>query len=65
MEPDKHSRNELLIDAAKARDEAARYHRAAVMMRDPLIEDTLLARETELLSLAETLEAQAGKLPPA
>jgi len=64
LETDKHSRQELPIDAEKARHEASRYHRASLLIRDPMIEETLLARETELLKLAANLEAQAAKLTP-
>ncbi len=61
---DKLSAIEMLIEAATARQEAARYHRAAAMVRDPRAEELLQARETEFLKLAESLEAQATKLMP-
>lgn len=64
LETDKHSQQGLLIDAAKARHEADRYHRASLLAHDSMVEATLMARETELLRLAENLEAQAAKLTP-
>jgi hypothetical protein len=41
---DKRSREELLADAAKSRNEAQRFRRTAVLMNDPIIEATLIAR---------------------
>ncbi len=53
-----------MADAAKTRREADRYHRAAIIINDPMVEETLRAREIELIKLAESLEAQAAKLTP-
>ncbi len=63
-ETDIRSRYVLLIEAEKARLEAERYHRATILVRDPVVEETLQARENELLTLAESLEARAAKLTP-
>jgi hypothetical protein len=62
LEAEKRPREELLVKAAEARVEAARYHRAAVMINAPATEEALLARESELLKLAQSLEAQAAAL---
>ena len=62
METNKPTWLELMADAAKARREADRYHRATIIINDPMVEETLRARETELIKLAESLEAQAAKV---
>lgn len=50
--------------ADKARQQASRYHLPSLFIRDLMIEEILLADETEPLKLAESLEAQAARLMP-
>lgn len=57
------TRDWLLAAADKARTEASRFHRAAIVINDPIVEETLLLRETELLKLADSFE-EAAKLSP-
>jgi hypothetical protein len=57
------TRMECLTEAAAARTEASRCHRAAVMVCDLVVEETLLDREIALLKLAESWETQAATLP--
>ena len=52
---------EFLIEAAKARQEASRFRRAALIISDELVSDSLKGRAGELETLAAMLEAQATK----
>ena len=53
---------EILAEAAKARQEAGRFRRAALIISDELVVDSLNARAVELETLAAMLETQAAKL---
>jgi len=53
---------EILAEAAKARQEAGRFRRAALIISDELVVDSLKARAVELETLAAMLETQAAKL---
>ena len=53
---------EILAEAAKARQEAGRFRRAALIISDELVVDSLKARAGELETLATMLEAQAAKV---
>ena len=55
---------EILMEAAKARQEASRFRRAALIIGDELVVESLKARAGELETLAVMLEAQAAKTPP-
>lgn len=60
-ESDSHSSEELLAEAAKTRQQAARFRQAVTIVNDDLVEMSLRARAEELEQLAKTLEAQAAK----
>lgn len=60
-EPDKRSREELLADADKARNDGHRHRIAAFMVQDSVVEATLQGRANELETLAILLEAKANK----
>jgi hypothetical protein len=64
LETDKRSREELLVDAAKARRDAQRHRTAALIVHDSLVEETLRTRADELITLAAILEAKASKITP-
>jgi hypothetical protein len=49
-EPETRTPEGLLTEAAKARTEAGRYHRAGLMVHDDIVEETLLQRESELIN---------------
>jgi hypothetical protein len=53
---------EILTEAAKARQEAGRFRRAALIISDDLVVDSLKGRAGELETLAAMLEAQAAKI---
>jgi hypothetical protein len=53
---------EILTEAAKARQEANRFRRAALIVSDELVVDSLKGRAGELDTLATMLEAQAAKV---
>jgi len=53
---------EILAEAAKARQEAGRFRRAALIISDELVVDSLKGRAVELETLAAMLETQAAKL---
>ena len=53
---------EILMEAARARQEASRFHRAALIISDELVVNSLKARAGELETLAAMLEAQAAKV---
>ena len=53
---------EILAEAAKARQEAGRFRRAALIISDELVADSLKARAVELETLAAMLETQAVTL---
>jgi hypothetical protein len=53
---------EILAEAAKARQEASRFRRAALIISDDLVVDSLKGRVVELETLAAMLEAQAAKV---
>lgn len=53
---------EILTEAAKARQEASRFRRAALIISDELVVDSLKGRAGELERLAAMLEAQAAKV---
>jgi hypothetical protein len=55
---------EIRMEAAKARQEASRFRRAALIIGDELVVESLRARASELETLAAMLEAQAAKTPP-
>lgn len=63
--PDQRAPEELLAEAAKARHDAARFRQAATIVHDDIVERSLRARAEELENLAQLLEAQASKKPPA
>jgi len=52
---------EILAEAAKARQEAGRFRRAALIISDELVVDSLKARAVELETLAAMLETRAAK----
>ncbi len=52
---------EILTEAAKARQEANRFRRAALIISDELVVDSLKWRAGELETLATMLEAHAAK----
>ncbi|HWE72976.1 MAG TPA: hypothetical protein VG328_07440 [Stellaceae bacterium] len=54
--------HEVLAEAAKARQEASRFRRAALIISDELVVDSLKGRAAELETLAAMLEAQAAKM---
>ena len=54
--------HEILAEAAKARQEASRFRRAALIISDELVADSLKGRAGELETLAAMLEAQAAKV---
>jgi hypothetical protein len=53
---------EILTEAAKARQEASRFRRAALIISDDLVVDSLKGRAGELETLAAILEAKAAKV---
>jgi hypothetical protein len=53
---------EILREAARARQEASRFRRAALIISDELVLESLKGRAGELESLATMLEAQAAKV---
>ena len=55
------SREELFADAARARRDAKRFRKAAGIVKDEVVELSLIARMDELERLAELLEAQAER----
>jgi len=61
VESDSRSAAELLAEAAKTRQQAARFRQAATIVNDELVELSLRARAEELEHLAKALEAQAAK----
>jgi len=52
---------ETLMEADKARQEASRFRRAARIIGDELVADSLRGRAGELETLATILEAKAAK----
>jgi hypothetical protein len=51
---------EILAEAAKARQEASRFRRASLVISDEVVVESLKARASELETLAAMLEAQAA-----
>jgi hypothetical protein len=64
LESDDRTRAELLADAAIAKDQAARFKRAATMIDDDLVQSALRARARELETLAATLDARVAEMSP-
>ncbi len=54
----------FLTEAAKARQEASRFRRAALIIGDERVVDSLKTRAGELEALAAMLEARATKVLP-
>ena len=52
---------EILAEAAQARQDASRFRRAALIISDELVVRSLKARAGELETLAAMLEAKAAK----
>lgn len=53
---------EILTEAARARQEASRFRRAALIVSDEMVVDSLKGRASELETLATMLEAHAAKV---
>jgi hypothetical protein len=64
LESDERTRLELLADAAVAKDQAARFKRAATMIDDDLVQSALRARARELETLVATLDARVAEMSP-
>jgi hypothetical protein len=64
LEPDDRTRAELLADAAVAKDQAARFKRAADMIDDDLVQSALRARARELETLVAKLDERVAKMSP-
>jgi hypothetical protein len=64
LDSDDRTRAELLADAAIAKDQAARFRRAATMIDDDLVQSALRARARELETLVATLEDKVATMSP-
>jgi hypothetical protein len=64
LESDERTRAELLADAAVAKDQAARFRRAAMMIDDDLIQSALRARARELETLVAMLDERVATMSP-
>ena len=61
MVSDKKTPQEMLAEATQARQDASRFRRAALVIGDEIVAQSLKTRAGELETLAATLEAKAAK----